>query len=198
MSRVGRGPSSPGDRRLRLRPLRRDEIERIWTLDRRERIERIYELRDGALRLRAARIDVPGWPPGTVEQQTPLLAACFDRGGAFDAAFDGDVLAGIAVVDRRPVTTRPDLLQLQFLHVGRDHRGVGLGARLFRRALERARAWGAAGLYVSATPSENTIDFYLRLGCTLVPRPDPQLFADEPEDIHLECVALAAGHRARD
>jgi hypothetical protein len=41
-------------------------------------------------------------------------------------------------------------------------------------------------LYISATPSEHTIDFYLTLGCTLVDAPDPELFAREPEDIHLE------------
>lgn len=173
---------------MELRPLRRDEIERIWTLDRSERIEHIYELRDGTLHLRDAPFDAVGWPPGTPEKETPLLRACFDRGGDFTAAFAGERLAGIVVLDRRPVTTRPDLLQLLLLHVGRDHRRQGLGARLFRQAQERARTWGAAGLYVSATPTENTIRFYLGLGCTLIPRPDPHLFAQEPEDIHLECA----------
>ncbi|MDN7425526.1 hypothetical protein QZM72_04135 [Burkholderia sp. AU45388] len=49
-----------------------------------------------------------------------------------------------------------------------------------------ARAMGAARLYVSATPSRRTIDFYLRLGFTVNPSPDPELYALEPEDIHLE------------
>ena len=48
--------------------------------------------------------------------------------------------------------------------------------------------WGAAGLYISATPTENTIRFYLGLGCRVIPQPDPQLFAEESEDIHLECA----------
>ena len=173
---------------MELRPLRRAEIELIWTIDRGERIERIYEWRDGALLLRDAPVDVSSWPTGTADQHTPALYACFDRGGDFTAAFDGKGLAGIAVLDRRPVTTRPDLLQLLLLHVGRDHRHHGLGARLFRHAQERARMWGAAGLYVSATPTENTIRFYLGMGCLVIPQPDPQLFAEEPEDIHLECA----------
>ena len=43
-------------------------------------------------------------------------------------------------------------------------------------------------LYVSATPSENTILFYLSFGCKLASEVDPELFALEPEDIHLELV----------
>jgi hypothetical protein len=53
------------------------------------------------------------------------------------------------------------------------------------------RGWsgklGAAGLYVSATPSENTVDFYRRRGCRITPDADPELLAPEPEDIHFEC-----------
>jgi ribosomal protein S18 acetylase RimI-like enzyme len=77
------------------------------------------------------------------------------------------------------------LLQLLLLHVGRAYRQHGLGARLFRHAQERARLWSAAGLYVSATPTENTIRFYLGMGCRVILQPDPQLLAAEPEDIHL-------------
>jgi hypothetical protein len=42
-------------------------------------------------------------------------------------------------------------------------------------------------MYISATPSEHTVDFYMRLGCRLAAEPDPELYAFEPEDIHLEC-----------
>jgi hypothetical protein len=45
---------------------------------------------------------------------------------------------------------------------------------------------GAATLYVSATSSENTVNFYLRRGCRVAAQPDEALFALEPEDIHLE------------
>lgn len=40
-------------------------------------------------------------------------------------------------------------------------------------------------VYVSATPSENTIHYYPRRGCVLAHQPDPELLALEPEDIHL-------------
>ena len=77
-------------------------------------------------------------------------------------------------------------LQLEFLHVGQQHRGASLGRTLFEKALARARELGARRLYVSATPSENTIGFYLRRGCRVTDDVDAALFELEPEDIHLE------------
>jgi len=38
----------------------------------------------------------------------------------------------------------------------------------------------------SATTSEYTVGFYLRLGCKVAREPDAELFTMEPEDIHLE------------
>jgi GNAT superfamily N-acetyltransferase len=72
------------------------------------------------------------------------------------------------------------------LYVDRDQRGRGLGRVLFALACEEAARRGAKSLYVSATPSENTIRFYLDLGCRLAPEPDAELLALEPEDVHLE------------
>ena len=56
----------------------------------------------------------------------------------------------------------------------------------YLQAIARARALGARRLYVSATPSENTVGFYLRRGCRLAAEIDEALFALEPEDNHLE------------
>ena len=80
-----------------------------------------------------------------------------------------------------------DLIQLAWLHAGRDYRGTGLGVKFFDKALRFARERGAAGLYISATPSENTVNFYQGRGATLLAEPDAELFALEPEDIHFEC-----------
>ncbi|MHB0442614.1 GNAT family N-acetyltransferase, partial [Klebsiella pneumoniae] len=47
-----------------------------------------------------------------------------------------------------------------------------------------------SGLYISSIPNKNTVDFYLAQGCRLADKPDPALFALEPEDIHLVCHRL--------
>ena len=169
-----------------IRELTRAEVERVWEIDRREVIERVYHLRDGRLILEPEFFDMQGWPPGEAKLYTPILLDCFDRGGYFCGAFDSGALAGVAVLESRFIGGRGDQLQLKFLHVGKPYRRAGLGKTLFERAAQRAREMGAKKLYISATPSENTIGFYMRLRCTLAGEIDAELFALEPEDIHLE------------
>jgi predicted N-acetyltransferase YhbS len=171
-----------------IRELTRAEVEQVWEIDRREVIERVYHLRDGRLILEPEFFDMQGWPAGEAKLYTPLLLDCFDRGGYFCGAFGGDTLTGVAILESRFIGTRGDQLQLKFLHVGRPYRRTGLGKTLFESTAQRAEEMGAKKLYISATPSENTIGFYTRLGCTLTGEIDAELFALEPEDIHLEHV----------
>lgn len=175
---------------MEFRALERSEIEQIWTIGRREVVEHIYHLEDGELRLRPAYFDLQGWPPKSVRTMTPLLYESFDRGATFYGAFEENQLVGVAVLDTIWPGLRRDLLQLEMMHVSRDYRAQGLGSRLFEQARAAARERHARGLYISATPSENTIRFYQRHGSVVMGTPDPDLFALEPEDIHLECAVL--------
>jgi predicted N-acetyltransferase YhbS len=168
------------------RQLARDEIQRIWAIDRSEVIAGFYSLEDGVLALKADHFDARGWPPNEAAIYTPLLEQCYDRGGWFYGLFDGDRPVGVAVLENQFIGWPADQLQLKFLHVGNGYRDQGLGRRLFELAAGEARRRGARRLYISATPSQHTIDFYLGLGCTVAPEPDAGLFALEPEDIHLE------------
>lgn len=171
---------------LTIRQLRREEIACVWNIDRSELIENVYRFEDGTLSVHPQRIEVAGWPPGNAEKYTPILLDCFDRGGWFYGAFDDERLIAVAVLESSFIGNHNDQLQLKFLHVSRSYRGKGWGRKLFELARETARAGGAKRLYISATPSENTINFYTRLGCTVAKEANPELFALEPEDIHLE------------
>jgi GNAT superfamily N-acetyltransferase len=170
-----------------VRQLARDEIETIWTIDRSEVHHQIYQIHDGRLVLIPAYFEAHGWAPGQVEHDTPLLYACFDRGGAFVGMFHDQKLIGVAVVDSVLLGAAADQLQLKYLYVSRDYRQQGVGTRLFREAGAIARMRGATWLYISATPTENTIHFYQRCGAIINPTPDPELYAQEPDDIHLVC-----------
>lgn len=179
-----RAPAAP---EITARELQRDEIRLIWSIDRSEVIDRIYYIRDGKLTLEPEHYDLSGWPPGEDERYTPILEDCFDRGGWFFGYWHGERLCAVVVLENRWIGEPKDMLQLKFLHVDRSERGSGLGRTLFEDARRRALQMGARRLYVSATPSENTVNFYLHRGCRLAARPDAALFALEPEDIHLEC-----------
>jgi len=169
------------------RTLTRDEIQEVWTIDRREVVNAVYYLENGALVLKREHYDMQGWPTGEAEKYTPILEACYDQGGWFYGLFDNGQLIGIAVLGSEFIGTNKDQLQLKLLHLSRAYRNRGLGKQLFELAKDEARKRGAKQLYISATPSEHTVDFYLRLGCKLTLEPDSELFELEPEDIHLEC-----------
>ncbi|MEA3337673.1 MAG: GNAT family N-acetyltransferase [Chloroflexota bacterium] len=169
-----------------IRELARGEIDTIWAIDRSEIIEHVYYLRDGALVLETEYYDMEGWPPGEAALYTPILCDCFDRSGTFYGAFEGSEIAGAVVLESRFIGKAKDQLQLRLLHVGSGHRKKGWGKTLFQKAVERARELGARRLYISATPSENTVNFYLHMGCEVTGEIDQELFELEPEDIHLQ------------
>ena len=166
--------------------LSRDEINEIWQIDRSELIEAVYYFVNETLILKPELHDVKGWPPGQAEKYTPILEACHDDGGWLYGLFDGQKQVGVAVLESRFIGKGKDHLQLKLLHISSSYRDKGFGQQLFNLAASEARQRGAKRLYISATPSEHTINFYLRLGCKFVSEPDPALFELEPEDIHLE------------
>ena len=170
------------------RDLKREEIDLVWSIDRSEIIENIYYPEQGGLVLKPEYYNMKGWPQQEAGIYTPLLLDCFDRGGWFHGLFDDSRLVAVVILDAKFIGRRGDLLQLKFLHVSNAYRRQGLGGRLFNLAKDMARTRGARGLYISATPSENTVDFYMQRGSVVTQEPDAELFELEPEDIHLECA----------
>ena len=171
---------------MSLRELRREEIQQMWSIDRSEIIDNIYHHEDGQLVLKPEHYDLKGWPAGEAENSSPWFLDCFDRGGTFYGAFENANLIGAAVLGSRFIGLAKDQLQLIFLHVSRSHRGTGLGRKLFELTVARARELGARRLYISSNPSENTVKFYLYLGCRVTEELNRELYEEEPEDIHLE------------
>ena len=72
--------------------LQPQQLDRLWDIDRSEIIDTLYRLQDGKLQSYAEYYDVRGWDPHDRETYTPIHAACFDRGGAFFALFEGALL----------------------------------------------------------------------------------------------------------
>ena len=171
---------------IELRALEVAEIERADEIDRTETIDYIYRLERGELALEPHFKRVRGFPSGELDASKQRMRACLARGGAGWGAFDEGRLVGIAVLDGRPLGSDVDALDLYFLHVSDAHRGRGIGRALVRLVSARAKELGARRLYVSATPSQNTVNFYQGAGFTLASSADPELYGREPEDIHMD------------
>jgi len=170
-----------------VRHMERTELSRIAEIDRSEHVTREYIRRGASLEQREVDIQVPPWSRegahdhsirGKINAWQPTL----DGGGLLLGAFEDEILVGFAVL--QPDLT-PDMANLAVLHVSGSHRRQGVGALLTQEVVSLARSSGARQLYVSATPSAPTVDFYKSEGFELVTKPHAELLRAEPDDIHM-------------
>jgi len=174
------------DETVETRILKREEIEKVRDIDRSEIIEQDYYLKDGQLALQNVFYDIKGWDPSELEESIKHLYDIYNRNGTLLGTFDGNKMVAISALDSEFIGRKKDQLQLYFHHVDSYYRHCGIGGKLLKEMMERAKKLGAKKLYISATPSKNTIDFYMHMGCRLSSELNPTLYRLEPEDIHLE------------
>ena len=182
---------------IQIRVLPADRLSVIGEIDRSEHVGTIFEMHAGDLTSHPVDIDVPRWNPdgggpNTVMSFIDDLRPILERGATLLAAFIQDAVAGVAIIEER---FEGDMAWLAFLHVSNGHRRHGVGSALWTEAVNRARVARARSIYVSATPSGSAVGFYLAHGCTVATVPHHELFAAEPEDVHLlaAIVMLAEG-----
>jgi GNAT superfamily N-acetyltransferase len=170
------------------RSIEREEIDMICEIDRAEIIEHVYYFRKGKLELLEEYWDVKGWDPDHLESCIKALNTTIDTNGYVFGAFDNGKLAGIVSLESTFMGLNMSYLKLDKLYVSKKYRNNGIARALMDMAKEKAKVLGAQKLYISATPSENTVKFYMNIGCKLTEELIPELFELEPEDIHLEMV----------
>lgn len=174
-----------------------DDVGLIARIDRSEHVDVQYAVVDGQLIERPVSMaDIPPWDPvsagpHSVAEKVAFCAPLVAGGAVLFGAFEGDRLLGLAVVD---ASFEPRLAWLAFLHVSREARRRGAASALWDAAVHEAVQAGAEAMYVSATPTGSAVSFYLSRGCKLADPVHPELFANEPDDIHLACSLLGT-HR---
>lgn len=162
-----------------------NDFAKFGEIDRSEHILGIYCWTGRELAVERKDFEVAGWYPGEAEAHVARLHALEANGGIVVAATFGETMVGVASLDRGLIPAYPSALKLDVLYVGRPWRGQGVGRRLTTMLGEHAAGLGADSLYISATPTRNTVDAYLRMGAQPLVSPDAQLLSMEPEDIHL-------------
>jgi predicted kinase/GNAT superfamily N-acetyltransferase len=172
-----------------IRSLEPSDVALIASIDRSEHVEVQYRIADGHLvEAPVVMADIPTWDPvgsgeHSVASQIAFCASVVADGATLLGAFDDSgELMGLATVHP---TFEPGLAWLATLHVSRAHRRRGAASALWDAGVALAREAGATSLYVSAAPTGNAVRFYLGHGCHLADPVHPDLFAHEPEDIHL-------------
>ena len=172
---------------MNIRRMDQTELKRIADIDRSERVTLGYKVCGDRLVSEPVDWRVPRWPgdpdndwgyPARIRRLSTLL----DDGGVVLGAWDGERLAGFASLRYRLTET---MAQLHGLFVSREYRRQGVASRLIEEIRRLAKEDGASALYVSGTPSESAVGFYLRQGFRPVDKPHPELLALEPDDIHM-------------
>jgi GNAT superfamily N-acetyltransferase len=175
-------------REINYRRLVAADLARIGEIDRTERIETLYVQQGTRLEAQVGDWSAPAWfgegegEHSVAHQRAECERYLAARSIALGAFADGR-LVGIGIV--RP-HIRPGTAQIAFLHVSHEYRASGIGAYLSDELERLAREQGDTAMIVSATPSLNTVRFYLGRGFQPMSEPLPELYELEPEDIHMQ------------
>lgn len=169
---------------MKYRLLEKKECRLLRTIDRSELIEEVYSWNKDGLGLKKTYIDVLGWQEEELLSYIKRAESIVARKGWVLGAFDGDLLVGLGSLD--PEFLEDKNLKLDLLYVSRAYRGQGIGGQIVDYFKDQARSSKARGLYISASPFKNTVDFYRGLGAVVLENPNPKLYSLEPEDIHME------------
>lgn len=175
-----------------VRRLEPHDVSLVAAIDRSEHVDVEYRIEDGHLVEGPVVVaDIPAWDAEgsgghSVASHVSFCASVLAKGGALLGAFadDGEVM-GLATVHP---TFEPGLAWLATLHVSRPYRRQGAASALWAAGIALAREAGASSLYISATPTGSAVGFYLSRGSRLADPAHPELFSEEPDDIHLVCA----------
>ena len=171
---------------ITYRRLANSEVDRIRDIDRTECVRIGYRVEGDQLVRMNVQWDSSPWREKGDEHSIPhmlhFLEGILANDGILFGAFDSVRLVGLAAF--RPYLTET-MAQLALLHVSNGYRRQGIASYLFNEAVAMAHQTGAQQLYVSATPSESAVGFYMSQGFVWTRIPHPALFALEPEDIHM-------------
>jgi GNAT superfamily N-acetyltransferase len=174
-----------------VRRLSLADLSLLRQIDRSEHNHLQYSVADGRLVSRPFDFRVPAWDPvgngaHSVAAKIEFAEPIVRRGADFLGVFVAEEPAGLAIVES---ALAPGTAWLALLHVDRRHRRRGVASLLWGAAVDRARANAANAIYVSATPSDSAVGFYLSRGCRLATRSEinDHLYELEPDDVHLIC-----------
>lgn len=166
---------------LTIRRLQDDELTGVYDIDMTESGDIVYGVVDNHLEAVAEQWDRPPRTSARWDEMIRYWHGILADGAAW-GAFDGERMVGIAVLRYRLTA---DMAELTALFVSRPYRRAGVARRLMSPLLAAAEEAGAKRIYVSATPSRSAVGFYQSQGFQLAEQVHPELYAREPDDVHM-------------
>lgn len=128
------------------------------------------------------------WDQNDKAALTEGLRRTLQTGGIVIGAFLNQSIIGFASVESESFGPDLEYVQLSNLYVSFEHRGNGIGKRLFKMACNAARSLGARKLYISAHSAEETQAFFKSLKCREARFYNARLAMKEPLNCQLEFI----------
>ena len=124
----------------------------------------------------------------TKEKEVKYLSRIIREGGYVLGAFDYKKLIGFLVLLTERFGTKDQYIELKLLHISSEYRGMGIGKKLFMLCVERVKEIGINKIYISANSSEETINFYINMGCVDAIEINKKIIEERPKDRQMEYI----------
>ncbi|MFP4457648.1 MAG: GNAT family N-acetyltransferase [Clostridia bacterium] len=126
------------------------------------------------------------WTEEQIKSLVEELKKDLLKDGFIIGAFEGEQVIAFAGIRKGFFGNKHQYLQMPYMHVSKQFRGLGIGKKLFYICVEKAKEMRADKIYISSHPAIETQKFYESVGCILADEVNQQLKKLEPHDIHLE------------
>ncbi|WP_138493858.1 GNAT family N-acetyltransferase [Paenibacillus pinistramenti] len=168
-----------------VREMKLEESALLSQIDRSEYIGKIYRQTASGVEESEAGHECGTWDEASLQKLKQRYEEELQAGGKAFGAFEDGLLVGFGVLAHKFRGKDRDRLQLDLMYVTRSHRRMGLGRRIMDEIKKEAVRRGARYLYISSTETESAVHFYRHSGSVPADEIDQELFALEPEDIHM-------------
>jgi GNAT superfamily N-acetyltransferase len=156
--------------------------------NRHQEIKRCYRYENGNWIIKD-NVYIENWDKNRKDHKTVKFLDILNNGsGYIFGAFDNNVLIGYAVLFNKIFGSIGQYIQLFSLQVSFEYRNKGIGKKLFGLCIKKAKNIGINKIYISANSSEDTIKFYLSIGCKDAMEINKEQAEEEPFDRQMEYV----------
>ncbi|MED1865045.1 GNAT family N-acetyltransferase [Fictibacillus nanhaiensis] len=159
----------------------------LLEFNRYQETKQVWYVEDGAYKIKDDYF-IDDWSTERKVQIIQELRRCVCGGGVVVAAWKQKQLVGFGNLESERFGSDEQYLELPYLHVSNDARGMGIGKKLFAVCCYEAKRLEGKKLYIAAHPSIESQNFYRTVGCLPVPAEEvnENIFKREPLDIQLE------------
>jgi GNAT superfamily N-acetyltransferase len=129
---------------------------------------------------------IDDWSKDKKDKVIISFSDTINAGGYVFGAYEDKKLIGFAVLCNKKFGSNNQYIQLNNMQVFYGYRNKGIGKKLFELCVKKVKETGIKKMYISANPSEDTVNFYFSVGCKDAMEINKELAEKEPYDRQME------------